>query len=42
MLGTDLMTCGLEPMSKKIRKEAVLEEMDQIAPGEALLALIRM
>ena len=37
----DQMTFGLEPLPKKTRKEVFLEEMNQVVPWAALVALIK-
>ena len=37
----DQMTFGLDPLPKKTRKEVFLEEMNQVVPWTALVALIR-
>ena len=37
----DQMTFGLDPLPKKTRKEVFLEEMNQVVPWDALVALIQ-
>jgi transposase, IS5 family len=41
MLGMDQMTSGLEPLPKRTRKEVFLDEMNQVVPWAALVALIQ-
>jgi IS5 family transposase len=41
MLVMDQMTFGLDPLPKKTRKEVFLEEMNQVVPWAALVALIQ-
>jgi len=41
MRGMDQMTFGLDPLPKKTRKEVFLDEMNQVVPWAALVALIK-
>ena len=41
MLGKDQITLGLDPLPKKTRKEVFLDEMNQVVPWAALVALIQ-
>ena len=41
MLGMDQITLGLDPLPKKTRKEVFLDEMNQVVPWAALVALIQ-
>lgn len=41
MQGMDQMTFGLDPLPKKTRKEVFLDEMNQVVPWAALVALIQ-
>jgi IS5 family transposase len=41
MPGMDQMTFGLDPLPKKTRKEVFLDEMNQVVPWAALVALIQ-
>jgi len=41
MQGMDQMTFGLDPLPKKTRKEVFLDEMNQVVPWAALVALIK-
>ncbi|TNY08996.1 IS5/IS1182 family transposase, partial [Escherichia coli] len=37
----DQITLGLDPLPKKNRKEVFLDEMNQVVPWSALVALIQ-
>lgn len=37
----DQITLGLDPLPKKTRKEVFLDEMNQVVPWSALVALIQ-
>ena len=41
MRGMDQITLGLDPLPKKTRKEVFLDEMNQVVPWPALVALIQ-
>lgn len=41
MVGMDQITLGLDPLSKKTRKEVFLDEMNQVVPWAELVALVQ-